>query len=176
MQYIFLILCLVQAFEYGHIPTHVIVKVNVGYNYAVFNSINCAGNKGYFMVTNTADDNIPVVHASIRKTDDVVGYNFVISIYSNYLYDNDIMCILHSLQELHNSFIVIELSDETYFILINKTVTHKELISINKNKNMFVEFYNKTHSGIRWHDHENYYTSTRIDVECDETPSFLDVY
>lgn len=162
MKYIFLIFSLVKAFQYGYIPTHIIKNFNRGYSCAWIDSLNCMNIKGYISRCYTINKDAPLIQASIEKQQNE-NYKFVIKIHSNYIYNDNIECIIQTISEYgYSHFNIIELTDNTYFILTNKSLSFDELININNQTNTFVEFYNETHTGIRWHDHDKYYTYSTI--------------
>lgn len=160
--YTFLILHIVNCLQYGHVPTHVVKKYNIDNDFTQNDFIDCMGIKGYISRSYTIDKNNPLIQVSVEKPRDK-NYKFAIKINANYWYNNNVECIIYKISYYIYSYYylnIIELADNTYFILINKTFSNEELIYINKNINLFVEFYNETHTGIRWYNNVKYHSKS----------------
>jgi len=177
-----LLLCSSQAnFQYGSIPQHTITYFDDLYKDAWIGSINCDGVLGIAHKYYISDELEPIINATIETLHNNNNFKFFIEIYSNYIYKNNIECAIqkindirsrtHQIEKNINPYYVTELIDDTYFILHEQTITLKKFIIINKDKNLFVEFYNTTHTGIRWHNNDSYCIDS-IDCDCVELLSF----
>lgn len=170
MLYLFLF-SLADAVIRGRMPTHIIKKYNIDYGFTQSDQLECGDIKGYISRCYTIDKNAPLIQASIEKIHKRVNenYEFYIKINSNYWYNNNIECIVKTISEYidtNSYFNIIELNDNTYFILINKSFSIDELIYINNKTHTFVEFYNKSHTGIRWYQNIKYYSNPINHIEC----------
>ena len=156
-----LLLCSSQAnIQYGSIPDHIITNFDRNYNDALIR-IRCDGVEGVVHKYYISDGFGPRIITTIETLRDSINFKFVIETFSNYMYLNYADCIILKINNIINGlnetinnigpYYITELNDDTYFILHKHAITIKEFISINKNNNLFVEFYNTTHVGIRWH-------------------------
>ena len=166
MMRVFLIFGIVNAFHFGQIPRHIIKNINRGHHCGNVDIINCGDGQGYISKCYTINNDAPLIIASIEKQQNE-NYTFMIKIHSNYFYNHEIECISYTLIDYNFTYFdIIELTDKTYFIMINKMVSYDEILKINNHSNTFVEFYNETHTGIRWHDHDDYCSESKINAEC----------